>query len=197
MRILSVLTVLFCGLAAWPAQAAMLQVNPSGVLTGALGVNVEGSLFDVRFVDGTCVSAFDGCNSLSDFDETSSSQALKLGQAMRDQVFVDDPLGDFDTDPSKTLGCESTSFGFCRAYIPYGIQAGVLRSAITVKNNVGVGGTQVSGGTIGSGFGGDSVTFARVSPSVVPAPPAAAALLTAIGVFAWASRRRASARAEG
>ena len=40
----------------------VLLVNGSGVLTGAHNVQVGGTLYDVMFVDGTCVDVFGGCD---------------------------------------------------------------------------------------------------------------------------------------
>lgn len=164
-----------CGLlsfAWWSAEAAVLQVNGSGILTGALRVDVGGDLFDVTFIDGACTSVFDGCNEDSDFDETSSSRALLMGQSLAEQVFIDSSLGLFDSEPSKTLGCEGTTFGFCFARIPHQVLSGVVRRAINVKNLTGLGGTQVFGGTFGSGLTSTSATFARFTPTVVPIPTA-------------------------
>ena len=57
-----------------PADAATLLVNGSGILLGAEGVNVGGTLYDVEFVDGTCIALFDGCDLAAD-DFTFTTQA--------------------------------------------------------------------------------------------------------------------------
>jgi opacity protein-like surface antigen len=43
------------------AQAATLDVV-GGQLHGAFGVDVNGSLYDVEFLGGTCIELFDGCD---------------------------------------------------------------------------------------------------------------------------------------
>ena len=48
-------------------DAATLIVNGNGILTGATGVNLNGTLYDVEFVDGTCEALFNGCDSFEDF----------------------------------------------------------------------------------------------------------------------------------
>ncbi len=48
------------------AQAATLNVI-GGQLHGAFDVNVGGSLYDVEFVDGTCIALYGGCDEASDF----------------------------------------------------------------------------------------------------------------------------------
>lgn len=71
-----------------PAVATVaLQVNSSGVVTGATGVNVAGSLYDVNFVDGTCASVFGTCDS-AHFAFTTDTSAVNASQALLDQVFV-------------------------------------------------------------------------------------------------------------
>jgi hypothetical protein len=50
-----------------PAHAATQIVNSSGQLAGATGVLVNGTSYDVEFVDGACTNLFGGCDSSSDF----------------------------------------------------------------------------------------------------------------------------------
>ena len=44
-----------------------LILDGNGKLAGAKNLLVEGNLFNVSFVDGTCASVFSGCDSPSDF----------------------------------------------------------------------------------------------------------------------------------
>ena len=100
------LAVLAVALTASSAHHAILIVNGSGILTGATGVNVNGTLYDVTFVDGSCVSLFDGCDSVSDFDFSSADDAGDASQALLNQVFLDGPDGNFDSAPQElTFGC--------------------------------------------------------------------------------------------
>jgi len=96
-----------------------------GVLMGAENVNVNGSLYDVSFQDGTCFNLFDGCNDSSDFpfpvadatlETIQSSNAYLAAQALLDQVFLNTSLGLFDTDPTLTNGC--TYWRGCFVYTP-------------------------------------------------------------------------------
>ena len=77
------------------AEAATLQVNGAGILTGALGVSVDGTLYDVTFQDGTCAGLFAGCDDNSDFVFSSATAASSASQALLDQVFQ----SQFDTTP--------------------------------------------------------------------------------------------------
>ena len=67
---------------AGPAAAATLLVNGSGQLTGAAGVNVNGTLYDVTFVEGTCFDLFTGCDALADFTFITAADALAASEAL-------------------------------------------------------------------------------------------------------------------
>lgn len=81
-----------------------LLIDGNGKLAGARNLLVEGNLFDVSFVDGTCASVFSGCDSPSDFQFQSSFMGSVAAQALFDQVLT----GIYDSDPTRTAGC---SFG--------------------------------------------------------------------------------------
>ena len=94
------------------ANPAALLLNASGILTGATGVTVAGTLYNVEFVDGTCAAVdahdqriFAGCDATSDLTFTTSADTLTAGQALQDQVFPDGNAGNFDTRPGLTLSC--------------------------------------------------------------------------------------------
>ena len=113
-RISALLVAMFLGSSG--ATAATLNVV-GGRLAGASGVQVDGELFDVQFLDGTCGEVFDGCDSLSDFDFDTRSSAESAAQALLDQVFLDGESGAFDTSPGLTFGCDYNTW--CMAWTPY------------------------------------------------------------------------------
>ena len=45
--------------------AVRLEIDGAGQLTDATGVDVDGSLYHVEFVDGTCAALFVGCDDLA------------------------------------------------------------------------------------------------------------------------------------
>jgi hypothetical protein len=102
------------------AGAATLNVV-GGILYGASGVDVGGTLYDVEFVDGTCIDLFNGCDELSDFTFKTEAAAALASLALVDQVFRDVALGDFDSDPLLTNGCEVPANGgsLCIVDTPY------------------------------------------------------------------------------
>ena len=88
-----------------------------GQLMGASGVLADGSLYDVQFLDGACIDLHSGCDAVSDFTFQTEASAILASQALLDQVFLNGPLGQFDSDPLLTNGCDS-AVG-CWAYTPY------------------------------------------------------------------------------
>lgn len=101
------------------ARAAVLLVDDTGQLTGAEGVDVNGTLYDVTFADGTCAGLFGGCDDAGDFTFNNQADVLAAAQALLDQVFVNTVLGAFDDDPGLTNGCEGG--GICFTHIPFAI----------------------------------------------------------------------------
>jgi hypothetical protein len=102
-------------LTASTASAATLNVS-GGQLLGASGVIVDGSSYDVAFLDGTCIALYSGCDEVSDFTFQSEAAAVLASQALLDQVFLDG-ANLFDTDPELTEGCTATTL--CEATTPY------------------------------------------------------------------------------
>ena len=127
MRLRSVLAILLSAFTLTSsANGATLLVNGSGILTGATGVNVNGTLYDVEFVDGTCAAFFDGCDSTTDFTFSSDEAARDASQALLDQVFLDSGLGNFDRNPSFTFGCQVDRVDSCGALTPFGFNMTTL-----------------------------------------------------------------------
>lgn len=87
------------------ADAVKLLVNEEGSLIGANGVIVEGVEYNVRFSDGSCQELFNGCDDPNDF-VLDATTAFSASDALLNQVFLDGPLGNFDSEPGLTNGCE-------------------------------------------------------------------------------------------
>src|SRR5687767_5962067 len=94
-------------LAGQAGAVATLQVNSSGELIGALNVEVNATLYNVEFVEGSCTGLFSGCDEPSDFTFDTALDAFRAGLALFGQVFVNGPQGNFDTEPALVSGCES------------------------------------------------------------------------------------------
>jgi hypothetical protein len=119
-----------CLLAASSASAATLNVV-GGQLLGASGVDVGGTLYDVEFLDGTCVGLYSGCDMASDFTFTTQADAVLASQALFDQVFLDG-VDLFDTDPELTTGCTDTAI--CNAQTPWTPDEFAISATIASRN---------------------------------------------------------------
>jgi hypothetical protein len=191
-----VLAVVFA-LVAGGAQAATLDVVGS-VLHGAFGVDVGGTLYDVEFVDGTCIDVFNGCDDLTDFTFTDAPSATLASEALLDQVFLDGPSGNFDSDPALTNGCPSLFSGQCFTWVPYTFNTVTLFGKVAVNvdpsiatlldriGNASAGITTARTDTIGY------LTYSRWSTSSVPEP--STALLLSLGLTGLAAKGRRRSR---
>lgn len=125
--------------AAWligPAAAAPTSlVVEAGILIGAKNVVVNGSDYDVEFVDGTCATVYGQC-APSAFT-FSYDNAVAATWALLESVFIDSAAGSYDSEPSRTRGCvhEPLNFGYsCMAYTAaYFEREGVVTSAVAIN----------------------------------------------------------------
>jgi hypothetical protein len=117
----------------WSGATPMLQVV-NGELTGATEVSVNGVLYNVQFVDGTCIELFTGCDQPGDFTFTTQADALAATAALFAQVFVDGADGEFDANPELTSGC--TSLSQCWAMTPFANPAsGSVIAGVALNSN--------------------------------------------------------------
>ncbi len=136
------------------AQAAPVLDVVGGQLQGAFMLDIDGTSFDVEFVDGTCIGVFDGCDDQGDFVIQTRDTARLAAEALFSFVFIDDPsLGAFDSDPTLTLGCAAATTS-CSVILPFGISVRdpARRDAIFIINRDPM-------------FGGD---FTNVTPNLLP-----------------------------
>ncbi len=88
-------------------------------------MNVGGNLLDVQFKDGACFGLYGLCKGPDAFVFDSEATATAASEALRNQVFLDGPSGNFDTDPGLTAGIgDGTQYG--SVITRYGIQSGKL-----------------------------------------------------------------------
>ncbi|GFE50838.1 hypothetical protein So717_25910 [Roseobacter cerasinus] len=181
--------------------AATVQLNVvGGQLLGARNVDVNGTLYDVEFVDDTCAAIFGGCDDVSDFDFPTLGLAEAAAISLGETVFVDGPLGNFDSDHGLTAGISSAGgLGFGIIMVPYGFSsnAGIRRVAGRSFLNEDDGDSLTfSSIPIGSDLSSDdNIAFARFTLSqLTPIPlPAGGFLLIAGlaglgGLRAWRSK---------
>lgn len=180
-------------------HAAPILLVDGTELTGANGVDVGGTLYDVRFVDGTCVALFSGCDSVSDFAFNSIASATQASAALLAQVFVDGLEGQFDSQPGLTRGCESVDR--CAALTPFDVIASGVFASAFASNSF----EEPSDGSGPTGSGlpatldttGDALLFYAVwtlAGSNVPLPGTLSCLGIGLLGLVLANRRRAQAR---
>ena len=117
------------------SQAAELIIDGSGKLVGANEVMVDGALYNVQLVDGTCIDLYQGCDNINNFVFDTQAKAVAASQALFDQVLINLPAPNtFDDDPEKLQGC--TNSGICRVMTPYGFSLDLTQVlGATADNN--------------------------------------------------------------
>jgi len=169
------------------ARAEPLLHVEAGLLTGASGVLVNGTAYDVTFSDGTCNSLQMNC---TQFTFNNAADAAAASQALLDQVFT----GVYDSTPNLTRGCTIASS--CLVSTIYGPDpsgptdynvATATNSALEAGDGVAAEG--IIGAIFDTTFAG-AVTIA-VWTTATPVTEPAALPLTLAGLGAlWATRRR-------
>jgi hypothetical protein len=172
-------------------SAATLQVDGTGQLTGATGVDVGGTLYDVVFLDGTCAALFSGCDAVADFPFSTEANGRLAAQALLDQVFIG-PFDVFDFPPIPVVfGCFTDLS--CTALTPFGFSPGILSAAasnhtVEALDLVFINESNPAFDT--SSFGNSVwASWALSSSAPVPAP-STLGLLGAAGLAALLARRK-------
>jgi hypothetical protein len=105
--------------------------------TGAKGVDVNGTLYDVAFVDGSCIDLFSPCTSSSDFTFDNEADALDAAQALRDLFEAGGHGIDYDANPNISVVCAGSET-LCLYFVPYAYLPGdgdTVESAIFANGN--------------------------------------------------------------
>ena len=101
-----------------PPLTHVINTGQGEPLIGAQNVLVNGTLYDVTFMKGTCVELFDGCDEVTDFMINDAATARAAAEALLDQVFV----AGYDSNPDHTYGCfifrRKPKYS-CTVHVPY------------------------------------------------------------------------------
>jgi len=176
-------------LAGGPAPAATQTINGSGQLTGATGVTVGGSTYNVTFTDGTCAGLFGGCDGVTDFTFQTQADAQAAAAALLAQAIVGTS---FDTAPGTTFGCIGGDS--CSMLIPFGFIADGSFNSVATLNGAAVNSSGVFLTASPTAFD-TSTSNARVwalfsVATGVPEPSAWAMMLLGFGAIGLAVRLR-------
>ena len=169
------------------AQADVLLRIEDGLLSGAGGALVNGTLYDVTLQDGSCNSLQAGC---AEFTFDTLFDAVAAAQALMDQVFV----GVYDTVPELTRGCSSTRQ--CLITTIFGTGLTLADNAVTFWNRPADADDRTTVGFIGSAFDTTpniDVTIAVWSAAVpgrVPEPSTLGLAIVGLGALALVRRGR-------
>ena len=186
------------GLLVTPGQAAVTWTSDGTNVISAQGVTVNGTLYDVNFIDGNCFDIFTGCdNATADFTFDDALSASQAGMALANTVFTDTPMISLDTSPALTEGCEG--IWSCNTFIPFGTD-GTMVSFMAVANFPGDSTNPIFGSfmhviTLDTTALADGVyaTFTETGPAPVPLPAALPLFVSALAGMGFIARRRKQA----
>ncbi len=188
MKTVFSLLLIFFSFGAPHVGAANLTVA-GGLLTGATEVNVSGTLYDVNFQDGSCITVFSGCNDVSDFTFNTLTAQNSAATALANQVFT----GVYDSNPGLIFGCINTIHS-CQFLTPAGLTPTQVTGSLIINH-------PLEAFDMQSGFAnlitndttGNRSAYAVWTPTLqaVPAPSALLLFGTGLAGLIALSRRKA------
>jgi hypothetical protein len=194
MKMLKVICALFVFGFVSVSHAAVIFITEEATvgvhsLLGADNVEVNGLYFNVRFLDGSCIALFNGCDDPEDFLFGSNADALAASNSLLSQVFIRGTS--FDIFPQLTNGCGS-QIG-CDVITPFALFGTDRVSVWTVlnQNDDNVDFVRFFEGASRAGDTGARILYAVWSkPVEASAPGTAMVLLMGIAGLIVSQRRK-------
>ena len=124
-KLISIIALALLVMVGSHARAGLIFNNTNDQLLGADNVLVNGMLYDVRFMDGTCVSLYTGCDDVSDFLFQTPVTATAALQALTDMFAATN----YTPTPGVFSGCEDSKSDVCNIVNPYKRNSGNQASA--------------------------------------------------------------------
>lgn len=126
----------------------ILNIDSGTTLVGVQNLNVNGTLYNVEFIRGTCFDVFGTCDGSATFVFSNEASALLAGQALLDQVFLDLVTGEnFDTEPDIYFAQGCGNYWLCESIIPYGANTSHVQGVVVINARPGWAGSAGPDGT--------------------------------------------------
>jgi len=128
------LAILFTALSLGAANSSVVFITENGQLIGVNNIKVDRDFYNVRFIDGTCIDLFDGCDNASTDFPFNSAEAYAAMLALKDQAFNGNV---YDADPLLTRGIDADMFYFGEAEILLPVHLAPAVSLVALYNRSG------------------------------------------------------------
>ena len=126
----------------------ILNIDSGTTLVGVQNLNVNGTLYNVEFIRGTCFDVFGACDGSGTFVFSNEASALLAGQALLDQVFLDLVTGqNFDTEPGTYFAQGCGNYWLCESIIPYSATTFHVQGVVVINARPGYAGSAGPDGT--------------------------------------------------
>jgi len=182
MRIIlrNIFTVfILLGAASNVSATLITLIIDDGQLHRATNIDVNGKLYDVEFIDGSCLSLFGGCNEPSDFQFTTEALVHDASEALLDQVFTSP---EFVFSKLRIRGCEA---GACFVNIAFDGDG----DTFTSRSLSFIGVYPVGAGTLRRSADYNSIILSSVTYARWTVSAPSTLIIWGLGLIALASRR--------
>ncbi|MCP4075295.1 MAG: PEP-CTERM sorting domain-containing protein [Gammaproteobacteria bacterium] len=116
------------------ANAAILNIDTNGILMGIDDVDVNGTLYNVDFVEGSCYTLFAPCINTNDDPFTFNLEGARAASRALKDIFELPENSYYDLNVETTFGCADAEFG-CSMWTAYAMGADNMGRAYFTNGN--------------------------------------------------------------